>query len=141
MSKLPQPMRERGASTLRWQRWRDDQRKAVWARCRGVCEASGCTMAAREWAHCFGRRHIIAEPLASHKTMTCGLCVVHHHEMDRDPASDVAAELKWAAIARAVTHFDVEPAPGSDPKGVATAIEDTLRASGEWDRLLEAAGR
>ena len=138
-------MRERGASTVRWQRWRNDQRIAVWARCRGVCESTGCTMAAREWAHCFGRRHIIAEPLASHKTMTCGLCVDHHHEMDRDPNSIVALEQRMEAISRATAFFklrDTYLAGGEgNPVGAARAIEDALKASAEWDRLREAAGR
>ena len=135
-------MRERGASTLRWQRWRNDQRVAVWSRCRGVCEARGCTAKAREWAHCFGRRNIIGEPLASHKTMTCGLCVEHHHEMDRDPHSAVAVDQRTAAIERAAAHFGVAlMIPAGDLMGAARAIEDALKESGEWDLLLEAAGR
>lgn len=134
-------MRERGASTLRWQRWRNQQRADVWLRCLGICEATDCTAKAVEWAHCFGRRHIIAEPLASHKTMTCGLCVDHHREMDRDPNSIVAMDMRTAAIVRAAEFFNLEPLLAGDIIGSARAIEDDLKASIEWDRLLEAAGR
>ena len=128
-------------------RWRNEQRVKVWERCRGVCESTGCTMAAREWAHCFGRRHIIAEPLASHKTMTCGLCVAHHHEMDRDPASNLALVQKLRALVRATEFFGVGDfdvagyVDADDANGAARAIEDALKSSGEWERLLEAAGR
>ena len=138
MSKLPQPLRARGASTLRWESWRTKQRAQVSARARGRCEIPHCPNPAQEWHHTMGRRHIIGEPLASHHTFGAGICAEHHREVTRTPGGFVDEQLKRAAIERAERWFGVHTE--GDLEGRARALEDALKASGEWDRLREQAG-
>jgi hypothetical protein len=97
---LPRPLTGFGRGAQRWANWRARQRAAVMARCRGRCEAPGCYADAREAHHCFGRRHIIGEPLASHRTMLAGLCRECHRLVTVEPVCAVALTLQRAAIER-----------------------------------------
>lgn len=143
MTSLPKPLNARGASSVRWQRWRTHERGLVAIRCRGRCEVAHCKSEAQEAHHVFGRgRTVVAEPLASWHGFLAGLCKDHHREVTREPAHFLAQTLKAAAIGRALRwfHLAANASTLADPNGAARAIESELRESGEWERLREQAG-
>ncbi len=84
-------MRSVGTTTQRWAKWRHKNAITVRIRSEGRCEAEKmwpdkagrCSNDAVDWHHVFGRGHIIAEPLASHHTMTTALCREHHNAAHR----------------------------------------------------------
>jgi hypothetical protein len=147
MTALPRGLRATGTRHARWIGWQQQQRAVVMSRCHGRCEASGCANPAEEWHHCFGRRHIIAEPLASHHTMTAGLCGNHHRALTRGLLPSVDRELMAAALMRAVSRFKIpvlltESHDSRDELcGAARAIEDALRSDDRWQALCEEAGQ
>ncbi|MBU6427437.1 MAG: hypothetical protein KGR26_00355 [Cyanobacteria bacterium REEB65] len=113
-------------------RWLPHQRKArdiVIVRARGWCEAPECREPGTDWAHAFGRRHIVGEPLCSLPSMTFWLCHPHHVQMDeKDP--EFQAEMRWTAIDRTCDALRAEPwvsewPPGEifTPEGAARHIE------------------
>lgn len=136
MSRLPSPLQARGKGTLRWQQWRNRQRALVALRARGQCEAPRCADKATEWHHVFGRGHIVSEPLASHHTMTTGLCGMCHKAATRGE-KPLTPILQIAALMRVCAWFRL---PEIQPAEVRT-VEAMLRAEGEWDRLCLDAGR
>jgi len=134
---LPQPLRTRGKGTIRWDQWRKRQRALVAIRARGECEAPRCKEKPTEWHHVFGRGHLIAEPLASHHTMTVGLCGNCHKATTRKerPLTPI---LELAALQRVCAWLRLPQV--DDPRNVRT-VEAILRAEGEWERLCIDAGR
>jgi hypothetical protein len=139
---LPRPLNANGRSRQRWERWRARRRAAVMARCRGRCEAPGCRNDAREAHHCFGRRHIIGEPLASHQTMLAGLCRDCHRMVTKQSKGWVTLHLRWVAIAMAAQTFTVPAMPLFDGDAIDAAkyTERHLDDSGELDQLRDEAG-
>lgn len=142
MTALPRPVNANGRTEQRWILWRARQRAYVMVRCRGRCEAPDCLNNAREAHHCFGRRHIIGEPLASHRAMLAGLCRDCHHAVTVEPVCGLALHLQWAAVQRAAQAFTVPAALllDEDAAGAARYIERHLIARGEMDELREMAG-
>ncbi len=136
MSALPHPLQARGKGTIRWQQWRNRQRALVALRSQGKCEAPKCEERATDWHHVFGRGHIISEPLASHHTMTAGLCRTHHRATERKerPLTPI---LQLAALQRVAAWFRLPDIPHDQVR----TVEAMLRAEGEWDRLCLDAGR
>jgi hypothetical protein len=112
------------------------------SRCRGRCEAPDCKADAREAHHCFGRRHVIAEPLASHRAMLAGLCRDCHRLVNVEPVSRLAQHLQCEAIERAVYAFKVPAVWMVEGTAIDAAryIERTLEARGEMTAMREDAG-
>lgn len=137
MGSLPSiRMRQTGASTQRWAQWRKRQSALVAMRYAGKCEGHRCTQKADELHHVFGRRHIIAEPLASHHTMCAALCRDCHRATHRGE-KPITPILQLAALGRAAAWWRLPDIPID---GVRT-IEAMLRSEGEWERLCKDAGR
>lgn len=136
MSKLPTQLRARGSGTLRWQQWRNRQRALVALRNKGICENPRCPFKSTEWHHVFGRGHVVSEPLASHHTMTVGLCGDCHKATTRGE-QPLTGTLRIAALLRVCAWFKL---PQVNPDEVRT-VEAMLKAEGEWDKLLLDAGR
>jgi hypothetical protein len=134
-AKLPVRIRPLGKGTQRWSQWRQRQRALVAQRNYGRCEGYECRALATDWHHVFGKRHIIAEPLASHHTMTAGLCRDCHNHIHNNPASFAAQIVRKDALDRGARWFH------SPPFAEASLLEDWLRATGEWEDLCVAAGR
>ena len=131
-----------GRTKQRWMFWQQRQRALVMTRCRGRCEAPGCPAEAREAHHCFGRRHIIGEPLASHRSMLAGLCRKCHRDMTVNPVCPLALTLQRTAVERAAEGFTVPAALllDGDYDDAARYIERHLTDRGQMDELREAAG-
>jgi hypothetical protein len=134
-AKLPTRLTQRGTSALRWQQWRNRQRALVALRNDGRCEGYECRALATDWHHVFGRRHIIAEPLASHHTMTAGLCRDCHNHMHNNPASFAAQMVHRDALDRGARWFH------SPPFAEASLLEDWLKEGPDWLNLCTDAGR
>ena len=134
-------LKARGISTKRWEKWRARQRDLVMEkRGNGDCEARDtfgkrCAIGADQWHHCFGRGHVVAEPLASHHTMTCGLCFGHHRHVHTKPAGLVARVLKSEALIRGAAWFALPTVQD------VRELERVLRMTGAWEQLLADAGR
>lgn len=126
-----------GASAGRWSQWRKRQAALVALRFAGKCEGNRCDSKADELHHVFGRRHIIAEPLASHHTMCAALCRDCHRAAHRGE-KPLLPMLQLAALGRVCAWFSLPQV--DDPQNVRT-IEAMLRAEGEWDWLCLDAGR
>src|SRR5580704_13247978 len=110
MGSLPSiRIRETGASTNRWRQWRKRQAALTAMRFAGKCEGQ-CGGKAEDLHHVFGRRHIIAEPLASHHTMTAALCRTCHNAAHRGerPLTPI---LQIAALGRACAWFRLPDVP------------------------------
>jgi hypothetical protein len=101
----------------------------------GRCEAYGCRKRSVDLHHCFGRRQTIGEPLASHHTMTAGLCRDCHRLVHREPAGFVNRLLQGTALERGAVWWNV-PDPSS-----AEVLEQALKTNGHWNDLLVDAGR
>ncbi len=108
-------MRSVGTTTQRWAKWRHKNAITVRIRSEGRCG------------------HIIAEPLASHHTMTTALCREHHNAAHRSERP-LLPLLQRAALARASLFFFLSNV--SD----AASVETKLREDGTWD-LLETSAR
>jgi hypothetical protein len=137
MSSLPRALPRVGRVGLRWEQWRKRQRALVALRMDGKCEGYRCAERATDWHHVFGRGKLVAEPLASHHTMTVGLCRTCHnasHRRER-PLTPI---LELAALQRVCVWFRLPQV--DDPREVRT-VEAMLRAEGEWARLCLDAGR
>jgi hypothetical protein len=66
----------------------------------GLCEAE-CGRPAEDWAHCFGRRNLIAEPWCSLPELTMGLCRSCHRKIDGDVGGtdlETRKRLQWKAV-------------------------------------------
>jgi hypothetical protein len=131
---LPQPLKARGKTTARWAQWRKREAALVALRNGGKCEGLGCRSRAEHLHHVFGRRHIIAEPLASHHTMCVALCKDCHARvhLGEKPLLPV---LQLAALGRAEQWWKLSGI--NEPR----QLEDQLRADGSWERLKVDAGR
>ena len=136
MTALPSPLRAKGKGTLRWEQWRKRQRALVAIRADGQCEAPRCKENPTDWHHIWGRGHLVSEPLASHHTMTAGLCRTHHNATTRGerPLTPI---LQLASLQRVCAWFRL---PQIEPSAVRT-IEAILKADGDWEKLLLDAGR
>lgn len=142
-------VKARGPVKGRWAEWRAQERAAVMLRAGRRCEACQRPLAGSgqqlEWAHMFGRGHLISEPMASSRHCTMGLCHYCHDIVDgRQPMLDQAnegrllEELRWTAIRRLIVYLNEEGVDvkainteGLDPLGVARMIERQWR-----DRFL-----
>jgi hypothetical protein len=128
VSALPRAINKHGDVKDRWRRHQHQSRITVMLRCRGKCEAGECDQEAREWAHIFGRRAIIAEPWASSPDATFGLCRHHHQQLDRNLAPDLLDRMRWIAVARLCASHSV-PIPSTaeyDALGAIRAVVDVL---------------
>jgi hypothetical protein len=140
MGSLPSlGLRSAGTTTQRWANWRHKNAVIVRRRSLGQCEAEQsagrrCQHEAEDWHHVFGKRHIIAEPLASHHTMTAALCRECHNAAHRSE-HPLLPLLQRAALDRAA-HFFFLP-----DLTEAISVEAFLRAHGEWEALEAAARR
>lgn len=67
-------------------------------RSRGECEWPLCSSRDTEWAHLFGRMHIIPEPWASRPEMTLALCRRHHNAVDRGLDEEMRETLRWRGV-------------------------------------------
>lgn len=138
MTSLPSiRINQRGKTSQRWQQWRNRQALLVAQRAQGKCECEDpeCHDEPVDRHHVFGRRHIIAEPLASHHTMSVALSREHHNRIHHNPDSRWARMVQRAALNRAAWWFHlarIENAP---------ALEAQLRADGSWEQLCADAGR
>lgn len=94
----------------------------------GCCE--GCAeWKPLEWAHVFGRRHIVAEPLASSPLMTRALCGHCHDRLDGrtpDPAA-LASAYRRDVILTAYARLGL---------GIPPTHLDTMGAARHLDRLV-----
>lgn len=135
-------LRSSGTTTQRWAKWRHKNAVTVRIRSGGQCEAEKlwpdtagrCPNDAADWHHVFGRRHIIAEPLASHHTMTAALCRECHNAAHRNERP-LLPLLQQAALERA-SHFFFLPRVE-----VPASVESFLRANGQWETLEALARR
>jgi hypothetical protein len=124
---LPRPINKHGDVKGRHLAHHAASRRDVFIRCRGRCEAEDCTEAATDWAHLFGRRHLLSEPWTSSPACTMGLCRGHHNAVDRGLDPDLLHRLRMVGLVRLCT---VEGAPLSlisdDPLGSIRAVEQWL---------------
>lgn len=125
MSSLPRPLPKRGPVAARWETHRRRSRAVVMARAYGRCEVPGCRAEATEWAHMFGRRHLVAEPHASSPELTAALCRSHHQGIDRGLLPDTQLVLRWAACQRFGLRWGVSPV-GNDPLAVIRRMVDEV---------------
>ena len=132
-------MKQRGAVTERWQRWKDSQRQIVQRRAGWACEACRSNMRPLELAHLVGRNNKgVGEPWASSAELTAALCtsaycvVGCHQKIDRALDNNLLRLLRWEALERLKVSF-----------GFATVADDSLDpldAIRETIRVLEADG-
>lgn len=108
-----------------------------------ACHEPGSRWQPLAWCHAFGRRNILAEPLASLPCFTMLLCTPCHDRLDdRDGRHDVnfRERLRWDAIGRAKFELHIGDDMGLfDATGAARLIERILRQTGELDRMKEEA--
>ena len=135
------PLKQRGAATIRWERWKESQRQIVQRRAHSHCEGCGDNMKPLELAHLVGRNNKgIGEPWASSAELTAALCsgkwdeLGCHEKIDRalDPAR--LKVLRVDALLRLCQSYDL---------GVSEVIgsnQNPLDAIREAVRRLEADG-
>jgi len=112
--KLPRRIRAQGAVKGRWLAHQSHSRAIVALRAKGVCEGPGCGSPGTEWAHLFGRRHIIEEPWASSPELTAALCRTHHRRLDANQDSALQTHLRAAALTRLSARLGVPIPTGVD---------------------------
>src|ERR1700722_12379333 len=105
MAKMPTPIRARGKQAARWTQWRNRQRALVAMRSEGRCEGYECRARSEDLHHVFGRRHIVAEPLASHHTMCAALCRSCHNLSHLEPDRFESRWLKAQALQHGCSWF------------------------------------
>jgi hypothetical protein len=155
--------REAGVSTVpavgktkrRWQAYQAKSRDEIMDRADGKCEGCGLKVGRIHlaWHHVFGRRAIVAEPLASHPVFGAALCsqlwigalpADCHREIHADIPGLLNKRIRIAALQRAWQTFGFapcEPIEEDALNGYARAIERMLKDDGTWLLLREAAGR
>lgn len=119
--------------------WRASQSAEVSRRANGRCEVCGARNVPLEWSHTFGRRNVIAEPLASTPEATLGACVDCHREATLNPAGARARTMQLASLARLEARWHIL-LPTDDPMGSARLLEDVLKADGRFAELCREAG-
>lgn len=140
MTAVPKPVTA-VRSSRRWISWRGKQRVVAMSRALRWCEAPQCKHKASEAHHTFGRRHLVAEPLASHATLLAALCPDHHREATLEPQGELQRHLQEMALRRAQREWPGLSFSSVSLVGRARELERLLRRGEEWQRLCEAAGR
>jgi predicted Fe-S protein YdhL (DUF1289 family) len=134
-------LNSKGRVKARWNSYQARSRFVVMQRCRDSCEGCPIPTDRLHWHHAFGRRNIIAEPLASHPTMTAGLCAGCHRDVHAEPDGMLARYIQKSAILRAFQEWRIERNPDDhDWIGQARALETMLRDDGTWEALKIEAG-
>lgn len=123
-------VKARGPVKDRWAAWREQERAAVMERAQSVCEHCTFPKVALEWAHGFGRRQIVGEPLASSRFMTFAFCPICHPLFDSNQAPGRRDVLRWRAIGRLTAYLQdqgveigVISSEEFDPLGAARHLE------------------
>ena len=139
MTSLPRQINRVGTTKRRWNDYQAESRLAVVRRCGGKCEGCGAKGLRLKWHHAFGRRNVVAEPLASHPAMTCGLCDECHRTVHAMPEGGKNRDQRLMALRRAGELWGIG-FDNLDPVGDARALETMLREDGTWETLREEAG-
>src|SRR5665213_212817 len=119
VTSLPRRLPARGPVKERWADHHARSRLAVMRRAGAKCEAEECHEAPTEWAHLFGRRHIIGEPWCSSPALTMGLCKADHQSIDRGLNPDLRSRLQWVGLVRlcAAETLPISLLEGRSPEG------------------------
>jgi len=132
MTSLGRRLPQQGPVKGRWGHHHDRSRKAVFLRCKGICEAPGCSSTQLDWAHLFGRRHLIEEPWCSSPELTAGICRSHHRAIDQYTDEPLRRLLQWRAVVRLAEKLN-KPVPSQDMVDAVQAIRELIdEAMAEW---------
>ena len=127
MSTLPRPLNQRGAVKGRQEAHHRASKLAVMQRCRSVCEGCG-EGRVLDWAHAFGRRHIVSEPWCSSPELTLGLCRQCHRDVDEGIDPNKQQRLRWICVTRFAAKHGL-PIPSTadhDELGAIRALVDAV---------------
>lgn len=131
MTRLRSPLKQRGAVTERWQRWKDSQRLIVQKRAGWACEGCRSNMRPLEIAHLAGRNNKgVGEPWASSAELTAALCSSAygvtgcHQKIDRALDPSLLNRLREDALERLVFHYPAPYPSGGEPLD---AIREVIR--------------
>ncbi len=128
-------IRQRGARTIRWERWHAHSRVKVMWRSKGRCEACEESQGPFEWSHLVGRGNNISEPWCSTPELTAALCIPCHNSIDRNVAPQRLAHLRTDALERLCQTYGLDYVDSLlDPLDAIRAVVRTLDAAGfRWD--------
>jgi len=115
-----------------WVKHRADSRIVVMRRANGRCE--GCGNVPQEWgglqfAHLFGRRHIVSEPMASDPDFCAALCHGCHTMIDGNRHPTLLLALRMNGIHRYAAAHGLTYNEHGDPLGIVREWEASQRSS------------